>query len=88
MKVVVEIPANVELALQQQFGSDLTQAAKEAMAVAWYQAEKLSIGQVAALLGISTYEADGLMKRHGVDATYSQQDFERDKATLYRLLGS
>ncbi len=88
MKVVVDIPAEIEQALQQQVGDDLTQAAKEAMAVAWYRAEKLSIGQVAALLGISTYEADGLMKQHGVPAPYSADDFKQDQITLDRLLGS
>ncbi|HVU89258.1 MAG TPA: UPF0175 family protein [Pirellulales bacterium] len=88
MKVIVDIPAEVEQALQQQLGGDLTQAAKEAMAVAWYRAEKLSIGQVAALLGISTYEADGLMKQHGVVVPYSIDDFKQDQITLDRLLGS
>jgi predicted HTH domain antitoxin len=88
MKVTVDIPAEVEQALQQQLGHDLTQAAKEAMAVSWYRAEKLSIGQVATLLGISTYDADGLMKQHGVAAPYSTDDFKQDQITLDRLLGS
>jgi predicted HTH domain antitoxin len=56
------------------------------MAVAWYQAEKLSIGQVAELLGISVYEAEGLMKARHVDAPFSLEDYEHDSNTLDRLL--
>ncbi|HVA48609.1 MAG TPA: UPF0175 family protein [Pirellulales bacterium] len=70
--------------LEKQLGGDLTQAAKEAMAIAWYQAEKLSIGQVAELLGIAVYEADGLMKERHIEAAYSLEDYERDRETLER----
>ena len=88
MKVTIEIPESIERSLQEQIGNDLTQAAKEALAIAWYQAEKLSIGQVAELLGISVYEADGLMKQRGVEAPFSWEEFEHDRQTLRRLLNS
>ena len=88
MKVTIEIPDAIEQSLQVQLGPDLGQAAKEAAAIAWYQAEKLSIGQVAELLGISVYEAEGLMKRHHVEAPFSWEDFEHDRETLRRLLDS
>ena len=68
MKVTIEIPDAIERSLHQQLGQEMAQAAKEAMAIAWYQAEKLSIGQVAELLGISVYEADGLMKENCINA--------------------
>ena len=83
MKVTVDIPSATEQALD---GQDATQAAKEAMAIAWYQSEKLSIGQVAEFMGLSVYEAEGLMKRHGIDATYTLDDYEQDRATLDRVL--
>jgi hypothetical protein len=44
MKVTIDIPDAVQQSLQEQLGQNLAQAAKEAMAIAWYQAEKLSIG--------------------------------------------
>lgn len=88
MKLTIEIPLAVEQSLHQQLGQDLTQSAKEALAIGWYQAEKLSIGQVAELLGISIYDAEGLMKRHHVDAPYSLEDFEHDRDTLKRVLGT
>ncbi len=86
MKVTIDIPDAIRQSLEERVGDDLALAAKEVLAVAWYQSEKLSIGQVAELLGISVYEADGLMKRHQIDATYSLGDHERDRETLDRLL--
>jgi predicted HTH domain antitoxin len=88
MKLTIEIPEVMEESLQRQLGQDLGQAAKEAMAMAWYQAEKLSIGQVAEFLGISVYEAEGLMKQHHIDAPYALKDYEKDRNTLRRVLGS
>ncbi len=88
MKVTIDIPDTMQQSLQEQLGENLAQAAKEAMAIAWYQAEKLSIGQVAELLGLSVYEAEGLMKEHHVNAPYSLEDFEHDRQTLDRLLNS
>ena len=86
MKVTIEIPESIERSLQEQVGTDLTRAAKEALAIAWYQAEKLSIGQVAELLGISVYEAEGFMKQRQVEAPFSWEDFEHDRQTLRRIL--
>ena len=43
-------------------------------------------GQVAELLGLSLYEAEGLMKRHHVEAPYSLEDYELDRETLDRAV--
>ncbi|MBI2827413.1 MAG: UPF0175 family protein [Planctomycetia bacterium] len=88
MKVTIDIPDAMQSSLQEQLGQNLAQAAKEAMAIGWYQAEKISIGQVAELLGVSVYDAEGLMKEHHVDAPYSLEDYEHDRATLERLLNT
>jgi predicted HTH domain antitoxin len=88
MQLTIDIPAGVQESLEFEFGPDLSRAATEALAIAWYRAEKLSIGQVAELLGVSVYDAEGLMKRHQIAAPYSVEDFEQDRATLQRLLGS
>jgi len=87
MKVTIEIPDAMQDSLRQPLGQDAAQAVKEALAVTWYRAEILSIGQVAEFLGTSIYEADGVMKRWHVEAPFSLEDFERDRATLDRLLG-
>ena len=87
MQITIEVPDRLHDSLRQQLGHDLAHAMKEALAVAWYRAEMLSIGQVAEFLGTSIYEADGLMKRWHVDAPFSFEDFEHDRAVLNRLLG-
>lgn len=74
--------------LRSQLGPNLEQAVKEVLAVAWYQSEKLSIGQVAEFLGVSIYEAEGMMKRLGVEAPYSLEEYEHDRQMLERLLKS
>ncbi|MEI8375460.1 MAG: UPF0175 family protein [Planctomycetota bacterium] len=88
MKVTIEIPDTMEQTLYDQLGHDLGKAAKESLAIAWYQSEKISIGQVAEMLGISVYQAEGIMKEHQVDAPYSLTDYENDRVTLNRLLKS
>ncbi len=88
MKVTIDIPDSMEQAIFGQLGQDVEKAAKESLAIAWYQSEKLSIGQVAEMLGVSVYEAEGIMKAHHVDAPYSLKDYEHDRATLDRLLKS
>jgi len=88
MKLTIDLPDAMNELLRQQLGQNLDQAAKETLAIAWYQAEKLSIGQVAELLGISVYEAEGFMKDHHIEAPYSLDDFEQDRETLARLLNS
>ncbi len=87
MKLTIDIPVAIEQSLEDQLGGDLAQAAKEALAAAWYDAEKLSIGQVAEFLGISVYEAQGLLKQRGVTAPFSLDDFEKDRETVGRILG-
>ncbi len=88
MKVTIEIPDAMERTLCDQLGQDLEKAAKESLAIAWYQSEKISIGQVAEMLNLSVYQAEGLMKERHVDSLYSLEDYEKGRATLNRLLNS
>ena len=88
MKVTIEIPDAMEQTLCDQLGRDLDKAAKESLVIAWYQAEKISIGQVAEMLNLSVYEAEGFMKERHIPAPYTEQDYESDQATLDRLLKS
>jgi len=88
MKIIIDIPDSLERSLREWFGSNPALAAKEALAIRLYRAEKLSLGRVAELLDASVYEADGLLKRHHVDLPCSLEEFENDQATLQRSLGS
>ena len=87
MVVTFTIPDQIEKRLQAELGSNLGQTAKEALAIELYRQEKLSLGQVAEMLGISVHQADGLLKQHGVTLPYTIADFEQDRASLNKALG-
>jgi predicted HTH domain antitoxin len=78
----------MEQSLHEQIGQDLDRAARESLAMAWYQAEKISIGQVAEMLNMPVYEAEIMMKERHINAPYTYEDYEKDRATLDRLLKS
>jgi predicted HTH domain antitoxin len=88
MQITIDIPESLAEQLRADLGGSLERAAKEALAIEAYRAEQLSIGQVADLLGLSVYEAEGLMKQRGVPSPYSIEDFEHDRDTLKRVLGT
>ena len=88
MKVTIDIPDSMERSLHDQVGQDLDRAAKESLAISWYQGEKISIGQVAEMLNMSVYEAEGFMKERNIESPYSYEDYKKDQFTLARLLKS
>ena len=59
--VTLEIPEDLAALLRSR-GRDLSRAALEALAVEEYRAKRLSDAQFRRLLGLSRFEADGLLK--------------------------
>lgn len=49
---------------------------------------KLSLGQFADLLGISQYEADGILKARNVSLAPSETELAAEREALRRLLGT
>jgi len=82
MDVILHIPKGIEDQLEAAFGGDLAQAAREALAIEGYRTERLSLGQVAELLSVSTTEDDQFLKDRQVPLFYSVDDFERDRESL------
>lgn len=58
----------------------------ESFAIESYRQEKLSLGQVAELLGFSLDEANVFLNRHGVPANYTFEDLENDRRAIETLL--
>ena len=75
--VTLEIPEDLAAILSTD-GRDLSRAALEALAVEEYRARRLSDAQFRRLLGLSRWEADGLLKAHGVWLDYTIDDFNRE----------
>ena len=86
MDVIIHIPKGIEEQLEAAFGQDLAQAAREALAIEGYRTERLSIGQVAKLLGASTLETEQFLNERKVPLLYSIDDFERDRKALKSAL--
>jgi predicted HTH domain antitoxin len=86
MDVIIHIPKGIEEQLEAAFGRDLAGAAREALAIEGYRTERLSLGQVAELLGVSTTEADQFLKERHVPLLYTVDDFERDRKALESAL--
>ncbi len=84
MTISIQLPPSIEEQLRNEWG-DLDRAAKAALALEAYRTEKLSIGQVAEILGLTLYETEGIMKERGIAAPFSLADLEHDRATLKQL---
>jgi len=56
---------------------DLSRTALEALAVEEYRARRLSDRQFRRLFNVSRWEADRILKAHGVWLDYGIEDFER-----------
>lgn len=80
MAVSFELPADIENRLRGQF-PDLDAQAKEDFAVQLFVDGKLSHGQLSRVLGLSRYETDGVLKRHGVFDDRTVDDVLRDAET-------
>ncbi len=89
MTVTVHLPPDSEGAFQRAFGHDLDRAALEALSLEGYRSGKLSLGEVAHALGLpTTVAAQEWLTARGVPLNYSLDDFQADRATLARVLGT
>ena len=84
MKVVVTVPDKLVEELAER--EDLARQMLEAFALENYRREKLSLGQVAELLGFSIDEANALLKKHCVPTHYTLEDMKRDEAAIEMFL--
>lgn len=87
MAIRFELPADVENDLRKELG-DLSEAAKEVFLIENYRAGRLSVGNIAAILGFDTkYQAEQWLGRHGVTCNYGLAELEADRRTLAKVLG-
>ena len=65
MTLIVELPSDLEATLRRIVAGDLNAYAREALAVQMYRDRKLTHGQLQQFLGVKSYEADTILKKHG-----------------------
>lgn len=84
MAVTIELPQTVEASLRQSL-PNLDERAKEIILVTLYREGELTHFEFASAMGVTRYEADGILKRHRVtEDLMTFQDFEDERASLKR----
>ncbi|MBX3413716.1 MAG: UPF0175 family protein [Pirellulales bacterium] len=81
MAVTIELPKELEDSLRAQF-DNLDAAAKEAALVEFYRQEKLAHHELSHALGLSRYETDGILKRHGIAYDISLEELDEQLRVL------
>lgn len=84
MSITFELPQDIEKHLREQFG-DVSQAAKDAFLIQSYREARLSVGQIARILGKGVVETQAWLSARGAPLNYSIEDLEADRETLARL---
>lgn len=65
MQLTVDLPSDLEAILRRTVEGNLNAYARDALAVQLYRDRKITHDQFQRFLGISSYEADTVLKRHG-----------------------
>lgn len=78
MSVTLDIPPELAAHLREQSAEPLDRRLLEAAAVELYRQGEILHSQFARMLGTSRYEADGVLKRHGVLIEVADIDLEQD----------
>ena len=82
MAVTIELPQTVEDSIRQTL-PNLDELAKEILLVTLYREGKLTHHEFATAMGVTRYEADGILKRHHVtEDLITQAEFEEERAAL------
>lgn len=85
MQIVIDIPRELAEALNAP-GCDLSATVKDALIIESYRTGRLSIGQVARLLGLPTrFAAEQWLGKRGVNWNYSLEELESDRKSLNRF---
>lgn len=84
MAITFDLPASVEETLREEL-PNLDQEAKEIVLVALYREGKLTHHEFASAMNVTSYDADGILKRHGVtEDLISPEEFAEEQAALDR----
>lgn len=86
MQITIDIPEAIGQQLTAQWGN-VSQRAKEALAIEAYRTGSLTSSQVQSLLNLSSrWEVEEFLKKSQVHLNYTETDLEQDSQTLNKLL--
>ena len=81
MDISFDIPHDIEQQARAD-GADLNGEAREAYLVDLYRQDRITHHQLAEALGLSRYEADGVLKRHEVSPGVTAEEMRKQAAAL------
>ena len=81
MSITIDLPEQIEKAMP-----EAKRAALIGIAVEAYRSDKLTIGQVGKLLGVSHWEAEQILGKNGCKWTMTEEEIMSDVRTLQRFL--
>lgn len=84
MEITISIPD--ELVSDLPPGEDISRRMLEAFAIENYRQEKMSLGQIAELLGFSIDEANAFLKKHRIPLNYDFADLAEDRKAIEMFL--
>ncbi len=86
MQIKIDIPEAIGQQLIAQWGN-VSQRAKEALAIEAYRSGSLTSAQIQSLLNLSSrWEVEKFLKSSQVYLDYTESDLEQDRQTLNNLL--
>jgi predicted HTH domain antitoxin len=85
MNISFELPQDIEHEITAD-GANLNADAKEAYLVDLYRQHKVSHYQISQALGLSRYETDGVLKKHGVGLGISPEEMRAQSESLREAL--
>jgi predicted HTH domain antitoxin len=74
MSITIDLPPELEKQLRSSPGPTLEEQTREALAIKFYSESKLSIGQLAQLLGIGVIEAEAWLSERRVPIPMTPSD--------------
>jgi uncharacterized protein YerC len=88
MNVEIAIPDNINRKIRRVW-PNVSQRAREALAVEAYRADILTEAEVQQMLGLATrWEVDAFLKRANAYSDYTEEDLRRDIETIRSLRSS
>jgi hypothetical protein len=89
MQVTIELPEGVAELLAELWGGDsqdVSRAVLEAVVVTAVRDARLSRAQGRQMLGVSRYEMDGVLSRHGIGSWATVESVEQDTAAALAFM--
>jgi predicted HTH domain antitoxin len=86
MTLTISTPDELGETLRQRVGGDLSAYAREVFAVSLYRSGMLSHKELTEILGVDRWQAEEVLRRHGV-VDITPQDLERDDRVIRQHLG-